>query len=492
MILINQSLMDFSKLYQDLSDKKFTDVEITLVDDHDKMTIFAHRNILACSSEYFYKLFTFNIESVQQKMFRITVCDSKIAYDIIMSFYGQTIDLDKYHSVCSHLFKLFRCRRFFCQENNPSLLYDLTIPHEHYGEFLQILEEFDIINDYKLMDCVKRNLPTNYPLDSFSREFILEMLKHSDRKLSVLDASGKYLIFDSYSGKLIEESQTKKKHYDKIISSNGSLICQTDGYDTVEIFDVTEKSEYINIKANHCVSYISISADKKMVAFCGLCGVSLWDIETSKPIWSIHVDGKRFTSATISPDNKFLVYYTDSKIYIHDIPANTVVKKIMGHRSIYVDIAISPDNKLLVSTDGDKINIWNMSNGDLLRVFNSNRHIRTIVFIQDNQIVCHDINNNISIWNTDVTMDTVDVSNPIIEFVCHGSFVHDITVSKDRKIAFYDSECTIKVLDLVDGSLVCTIHRDNCNYNDLYHIQFISSEMDEVDKRLDTYLKIEN
>jgi hypothetical protein len=47
------------KLYQDLTNKFYTDIEIILVDSYDTISIHAHKNVLGYTSAYFHNLFNF-------------------------------------------------------------------------------------------------------------------------------------------------------------------------------------------------------------------------------------------------------------------------------------------------------------------------------------------------------------------------------------------------------------------------------------------------
>jgi hypothetical protein len=47
------------KLYLDLTNKLYTDIEIILVDAHDTISIHAHKYVLDYASTYFHNLFNF-------------------------------------------------------------------------------------------------------------------------------------------------------------------------------------------------------------------------------------------------------------------------------------------------------------------------------------------------------------------------------------------------------------------------------------------------
>src|SRR5581483_1080771 len=193
--------MDFNKLCQDLHNKKYTDVEIILVDDNKQLNINVHKVILACSSDYFDKLFNFGTEKFQHQI-TINVNDVNIAHDIILSFYGQNIN-----SVdCSHwkyLLESIKCRCFFCLPNDISLLYDLIVPAEGFDLLLETTEYFDFINDDKIMRTIKKNIPMNYDLRNLSLEFVKELSKFQDLKKIVSGSGDKSIkIWDAESGSL--------------------------------------------------------------------------------------------------------------------------------------------------------------------------------------------------------------------------------------------------------------------------------------------------
>lgn len=56
--------MDLHKLYDDINNKIYTEIEITLIDTKDKIIINVHKNVLGLTSEYFHKLFNFGIEKI--------------------------------------------------------------------------------------------------------------------------------------------------------------------------------------------------------------------------------------------------------------------------------------------------------------------------------------------------------------------------------------------------------------------------------------------
>ena len=165
------------KLYQDI-----TDIEIILVDPSNTLSIHAHKHILGCSSTYFHNLFCFGKEKTQSSI-RIEVDNAKIAHDVIISFYGQKINSAP---DSKYLLEMFKCRNFFCLDNDVKLLYNIKVSTEEFNLLMRVVEEFDV-NDKQLMSTIKKNIPLNYDLNNFSVEFINEL--HQTNNYRIISGS---------------------------------------------------------------------------------------------------------------------------------------------------------------------------------------------------------------------------------------------------------------------------------------------------------------
>src|SRR5581483_8560153 len=173
-----------------------------------------HKVILACSSEYFDKLFNFGAEKFQHHI-TINVNDVNVAHDIILSFYGHNTNSTDYPH-WKYLLESMKCRCFFCLPIDISLLYDLIVPVEGFDLLLEIMEYFDFVNDDKIMRTIKKNIQMNYYLRNLSLEFVKELSKFQDLKKIVSGSDDKSIkIWDADSGSLLN---TLNGHTDSICS----------------------------------------------------------------------------------------------------------------------------------------------------------------------------------------------------------------------------------------------------------------------------------
>ena len=124
------------------------------------------------------KLFTFN-SNINQNKFILKVDNAKITKDLIYSFYGKEIE----YSCNRYLLGMFKCRDFFCLDNDVKKLYNLKIHPDDFDLFLEIMDKFDYNNDYQLIQTIKNNIPQNYDDNSLMGE-ISERLKMDLRIVS--------------------------------------------------------------------------------------------------------------------------------------------------------------------------------------------------------------------------------------------------------------------------------------------------------------------
>lgn len=139
--------MNSNKLYLDTINKKYTDIELVLQDKNVSVTMNLHKNILACSCDYFEKMFDFGSEKNKNQI-TIIVPNAKIVHDIILTFYGEKINSTNYPD-WEHLLRILMCRSFLCLDNDVTLLHNIKVPAEGFNLLLETINVFDI--DDKLM-----------------------------------------------------------------------------------------------------------------------------------------------------------------------------------------------------------------------------------------------------------------------------------------------------------------------------------------------------
>src|SRR5581483_499386 len=305
--------MDFNKFYQDLHNKKYTDVELILVDSNKQLNMNIHKVILACSSEYFDKLFNFGTEKFQHKI-TINVNDVEIAHNIILSFYGQKTNSTNY-SHWKYLLDSIKCRCFFCLPIDISLMYDLIVPAEGFDLLLETIEYFDFINDKKIMKTIKKNIPMNYDLKNLSLEFVKELSKYKKLKIVSSSYDKRVKIWDADSGSLLN---TLNGHTDYVQS-------------------------------------VAFSSDNRKIV-SGSCdnSIKIWDAESGSLLNTLNGHTNSVISVVFSSDNRKIVSGScDKSIKIWDADSGSLLNTLNGHTDWVLNVAFSFDNRKLVSGSCD-------------------------------------------------------------------------------------------------------------------------------------------
>ncbi len=138
--------MDLNKLREIYTNKLYTDIELVFYNDTHKVTIYAHKAILASSCE-FCKMFDFGADITTTKIF---VKNPDLARDIVNSFYGIETNSTTY-TKWQYILEMFKMRDFFCLNNDVQLLHNLTVDPEGFDLFLEVASQFDMVKDRKLL-----------------------------------------------------------------------------------------------------------------------------------------------------------------------------------------------------------------------------------------------------------------------------------------------------------------------------------------------------
>src|SRR5581483_10624179 len=360
--------MDFNKLYQDLHNKKYTDVELILVDCNKQLIMNVHKVILACSSEYFDKLFNFGTEKFQHQII-INVNDVDVAHDIILSFYGQKTNSTNY-PLWKYLLESMKCRCFFCLPSDISLLYNLIVPAEGFDLLLEIIEHFDFINDNKIMRTIKKNIPMNYDLRNLSLEFVKELSKFQDLKKIVSGSDDNSIkIWDADSGSLLNT---------------------------------------LNGHTNSVYSVAFSSDNRKIVSGSGDYSIKIWDAESGSLLNTLNGHTDWIQSVAFSSDNHKIVSGSDDKsIKIWDADSGSLLNTLNGHTNLINSVAFSSDNRKIVSGSSDKsIKIWDADSGSLLKTLNG--HTEFVWCVAFSNPVVNDINKKLNDFLSSYDHSSID------------------------------------------------------------------------------------
>jgi WD40 repeat protein len=371
-------------------------------------------------------------------MVRIEVPNTKVAQDLILSYNKQKINFECHDT--KYLLKMFKCRRFFCLENDVKLLYDTKVSPNDFHLFMEVVDEFDFINDKHLMQTIKKNIPLDYDLNKFSLEFINE-LQFNDYLIIAGSGDHRIKVWDAYTGQLLN-----------------TLVDHTSD-----------------------VRSVALSSDNLRIASHGLDhNISIWDAQTGKLLntWNSHT--KMILSVAFSPDNlKIASGSCDNCIKIWNAQSGQLLNVLNGHTSSVFSVVFSTDNLRIASGSLDhSIKIWDAHSGQLLNTLNglNMKHsvdcreatshtnwVRSVAFSPDNlKIVSGSDDASIKIWDayTGQLLDTL-IDPSLGSPKSHTRWIRNVAFSPDNlKIISGSDDYNIKIWDAHSGSLLNTLTDD--------------------------------
>lgn len=211
---------------------------------------------------------------------------------------------------------------------------------------------------------------------------------------TIVSASGDKSLrvwnYDSYSW-----SKTYKEHSDWVYTCDldeSGTICVSGGCDGAVIVRDLTKSSVIMSKNIHNgdVKTVSISNDGRIVASCGSDGyLHIVEVGTGNVIVS-HNFGTKLYRVALSPDGKkVIVGSSDCSLSLFDIEKQEILWKVMdviegGIRGIDVT---SDFSKVICGGNESRVKEFEVSTGNLLKVYNFSCDTRTINYNDDESLI---------------------------------------------------------------------------------------------------------
>jgi WD40 repeat protein len=137
--------------------------------------------------------------------------------------------------------------------------------------------------------------------------------------------TGKILIMDTTSGKLLSETDAPGEHNLLAFNADGSLLADGNSYGTINLW--RQEAGRLTFEKN-------------------------FDKDFDKP---------RIVSIALSPDGKLLAVGTAENVHLIDIQSSQEIARI-PHVDTVNDLSFSPDGKTLVSASADLIQFWDIGN----------------------------------------------------------------------------------------------------------------------------------
>jgi WD40 repeat protein len=379
----------------------------------------------------------------------IEVSNARIAADIIMSFYGQTINSPNN----KYLLESIKCKYFFGLDFDQSLLDNIEVSEEDFDLFMDVI---DLIGyNEKTIKLINKNIPETYDLSKFPKELLNEMLSLGQIYHIVSCNDNSINVWDAESGLLIKKLTDHKSNiWCACYTSNNKYIISGDEAGNIHIWDA-EKYCLVHTffdDYSRGITCLCLSPDNQYI----LCGnrndnIRIWDAQTYTSRYTMYGHGNTIRSLCYSPDGAHIASGSDDRtIKIWNSKTYFLIRTLWGHTNNINDICYSPDNKQIISFSTMMV-IWNAISGDLIYTLDMKYDLCGICSLDGQYIALCD-EYHIKILNA--------ASYDLIYTLHDGNYdAIAVSFSPDSKyvITANDND-TITVWDIESNKLIHTMH----------------------------------
>ena len=146
-----------------------------------------------------------------------------------------------------------------------------------------------------------------------------------------------------------------------VFSPDGKILASGSWDHTIILWDTETNQPLGKPLWGHTSSVNSISFSPNGKVFASGGGdqaVILWDVKPRQPIGQQYALGQNLSSATISPDGKFLAVGGENTVFLWDITVTPPTSQpLTGQKAVVNALAFSPDGQILASGSNDSSNL---------------------------------------------------------------------------------------------------------------------------------------
>lgn len=189
---------------------------------------------------------------------------------------------------------------------------------------------------------------------------------------------------------------------------------------------------------------VELTADGKKAVFASIQGVSVWDLESGRELWT----RDDIVGRTVTAGNQ-VVGILNSELKVWDLLTGHELWVLVGHSKCVNAVAVTADGKRAVSASDDNLlKVWDLQTGQELQTLSGHTDgVRGVLVTADNKRVVS--------WSRDKSIKVWDLTNgsELLVLTRHPDWINSVALTPDGKrviSAFRDK--SLKVWDIETGS----------------------------------------
>jgi WD40 repeat protein len=121
--------------------------------------------------------------------------------------------------------------------------------------------------------------------------------------------------------------------------------------------------------------------------------VSLWELETGRPIRTLTAHTQAVRAVAITADVKLIVSASeDQTIKVWDVQTGRVLRTLAGHTSAVTSVAVTANGRRVVSASSDyTIKAWDVERAMALTTFHCDASPQCCVLAEENLVIAGDL-----------------------------------------------------------------------------------------------------
>lgn len=235
------------------------------------------------------------------------------------------------------------------------------------------------------------------------------LFSHDGKQLATGTYTGKCVLWDAATGKLIRELKTPQvRPVALAYSPQDALLAVVAGNHEVFLFDPASGELKKTLRASRPMpmSLLSFSPDGALLAVSGRYETQVWRVATGEAIHAMTDVMQEVTSLAFSPDGKQLAVGGGDEDHGRVRIWNThtweeLLERVRGHAAPIHRLAFSPtDGELVSAGQDDSVRIWNARSGGLLATLTGDGN-RQLAFSPDGWLLGAAGRERVRIWEVE-------------------------------------------------------------------------------------------